>query len=145
MRHLEEIKKMAGARLNCETLYVELCLDGQWKHDLEESDLMKAFIRTWWKEGIRVQLVLEDFVCTPPFSEEANLRCIELGRFDPSKWKAPEKVEEDEDNPEFDHWKHGEPTWEMELEPLEWEDLPRTLLKELLTELQPALSMAILN
>ena len=87
--HLDDVEFVAwrGQTIDVWHLYDTLtALD--WKVDTEESNLMVSMSRVWRAEGIKVLVILRQFVCAPPDGEVEELDRICFYRFDPATMPA---------------------------------------------------------
>ncbi len=58
-----------------------------WKYDREESDLFDRLSKTFWREGIKVFLVFDEYCCIPP-QEDVIIKDIIFFKFDKEKHTA---------------------------------------------------------
>jgi len=144
---IDELRSFIGKEINCGTLFEAICVGNQWKYDLEESDLMCFFSRTWIKEGYKAMIFLEDFICAPPYHEEECIQSIVVTKIDPAKLIDKHKrTGDDPDDPSYYHAHYGDfnfsvvfddPEWEDKLIP--FEELPEFILNDLHAELSDAI------
>ncbi len=74
-------------------LFMYICENGLWKYDLEESDLMNCFLRTWKEECIIAKITFNEYACAPPDSEIEAIKSITFGIY-----KKEDSVESEELN-----------------------------------------------
>lgn len=150
--HLDDIEFVAwrGLKIDVWHLYETLTALG-WKVDTEESNLMVAMGRTWRKEGIKVWIHLEKFVCAPPHDEVERFAQICFYRFDPASMPATTMYEKtydpgDEKQDWFpshrEEWgwliDHGDPqtdTFDL-LTPIAFREVPKSILQDAWSEIE---------
>jgi hypothetical protein len=158
---IAKIESFFGQNMDCGELFTELCLsEAKWKYDLEESDLMNFFSRTWAKQGYKAMLFLQEFVCAPPDGEEEILEELVVVKINPADLGKAEPrytADFDEDSPEYYHALYGDMDYEVAFdnaddEDWDWRenevalaDLPEEIFAELYDELIGALEKAAIE
>lgn len=76
-----DLNSIIGKEISVDAWFQHL-IKHDWKYDLEESDLFYTLSKTFWKEGIKVSIVLENSCCIPPNNESSPIKMICLEKFD---------------------------------------------------------------
>jgi hypothetical protein len=158
LEKIAEIESYFGRSMDCGTLFGQLCAtDEDWKYDLEESDLMNFFSRTWAKEGYKAMLFLEEFVCAPPDGEIETLSELVVVKINPDDLGKAEPrytADYDEDSPEYYHALYGDfdyavafdnaedENWDWRENIVALEDLPEDIFNDLYNEVAHVLKAA---
>lgn len=103
---IDFIKNLVAKSISVDKYFHTLTQLG-WRYDLEESDLFIALSKTFWKEGIKISLVLIEFCCVPPNNEVSSIESIDCYSFDSSEYPQRDIYSlyqsEEEDN-EYSEW-----------------------------------------
>lgn len=83
---MEWLSKLAEKKIKVAQYYYGLTSKG-WKFDIEESDLFVQLSKTFWKDGLKVSLILEQFSCVPPIENEfSTIKELSFYSFSPQKY-----------------------------------------------------------
>jgi hypothetical protein len=83
---ISKLEELLDEPISPAHFFARLCVEGKWKYDLEESDLMIGFSRTWRKEGMKAWLYFSDYLNAPPLEEyDCQFIKLEIGKIDSSK------------------------------------------------------------
>ncbi len=148
---INELKSYFGKTVDCGRIFESICETEnhpEWKYDLEESDLMNFFSRTWVEEGYKAMLFLEEFVCAPPFGEEEVLQEIVVAKINSADLvnKDTRRGSDDPNDPAHYHSLYGDFNFSVVFQDEDWhkklipfEELPDKIFDDLYNELAPAL------
>lgn len=82
-----DFKSLEGKKIYVYDYFDTLTQLLDWKYDREESDLFYRLSKTFWREGIKVSLILKEYCCVPPQGEETTIQSIKFFSFDKKKYK----------------------------------------------------------
>ncbi len=156
---ISQIQSYQGKKVNCTNIFKYLCQTDfptpnvtRWKYDLEESDLMQFFSRTWTKENdaesFKAFLYFEEYICTPPYGEEEIISKIFVAKInitDLGKTRAKYTEFSNEKDSSYWHTLYGDNDWRITNTPIKWENVPENILSEVYDELSKALEFAIIE
>ena len=121
---------------------------------------MQFFSRTWttensidsskeeFKEGFKAFLYFEEYICAPPYGEQAYISKIFVAKF--NKADLSKKVGKyagylNDKEPGYWHNVYGDNDWRVAHTPITWENIPENILSDLYNELSKALEFAIVE
>ncbi len=148
---INELKSYYGKTFDWGSVFESICETDehpQWKYDLEESDLMNFFSRTWVEEGYKAMVFLEEFICAPPYDEEEVLKEIVVAKINPDDLVNTHSKGgcDDPDDPAYYHFVYGDYNYSVVFKDEEWfnklipfEELPDKIFDDLYNELAEAL------
>jgi hypothetical protein len=148
---IADLTSYGGQRIDCEILFTHVCENNQWRYDLEESDCMLYFCRTWADKGYKAMVMLEEYICSPPHDESGTIEEIFIAKINPAdlgKNPASYTLDDyDDGDPAYWHLKYGDRDWRVQYTQIDWADAPEDLVAEIYADLveSGALQAALLD